>query len=330
MSTISWGRVATSFLLAMALSVAALGILSLVHKPQTFAVIDARSEYMEFSVFNPELSFIYAAGLRISSWPDGSRDEKCASGTLVPDIMSRVSYQRVENQGLVILVDGKGELRLDGGTAASFDGEVVLFADASCGSLLSNRFPVWGPGKIGSAFAMRSDGPGPILLEGSLATYGRTIDLWPFGRGGAIYSATDEPLAIPSGGHIETNTKALQAEDPVADELTALFGYVTLSDEPGLAVHVTTETPRLQISTPGAQPNSSRIEVGLFAQVLNDPTILAAQILLILLVLLWPITIDLVGLAVSGRDEGAAARPDATSPVASQIPDNGTALRDCA
>lgn len=325
---ISWRRVATSFLLAIVLSVATVGILSLVRKPQTFAVIDARSEFMEFSVFNPELSFIYGTGFRISSWPDGSKDGKCASGALAPDVMSRVSYQRVEKQGLVVLIDGKGEHRLDDGSAGSFDGEVLLYADATCGQLISNRFPIWGPGKIGSAFSMRSDGPGPILLEGSLATYGRTIDLWPFGRGGAIYSAA-EPLTIPSGGYIESNAKALQAEDPVADELTALFGYVALSDEPGLAVHVTTETPRLQISTPGAQPNSSRIEVGLFAQVLNDPTILAAQIFLILLVLLWPITIDLVGLAVSGGDEGASAKTDAAKLTPAETP-NAPALRDCA
>lgn len=306
---VSWRRLATSFLLAIVFSLAALGALNLVRKPQTFAVINARSEFMEFTVFNPALSIIHGAGLKISGSGGEGEEDKCTQGAFLPSVLSRISYQRIEKQALVIVIDGKGEHRRDDGSAEAFDGEVVLYTDEACGKLTANRFPIWGPGKIGSALAMRSDGPGPILLEGSLTIFGRTIDLQPFGRGGAIYSA-GEPLAIPSGGYIESNAAQLQATDPVPAELTALFGYVAFTEESGLDVHVTTETPRLQVSTPGVRENASRIEVGLFAQVLNDPTILAAQFFFILLVTLWPTAKEVVNFAVSGTDKKVSAKPN--------------------
>lgn len=329
LGAVSWLRVAVSFLLAIIFSLAAFGVLKLVREPQTFAVIDARSEFMEFTVFNPALSIIHGAGLKISGSGGEGEEDKCAQGAFLPSVLSRISYQRIEKQALVIVIDGKGEHRRNDGSAEAFDGEVVLYTDKKCGDLIANRFPIWGPGKIGSALSMRSDGPGPILLEGSLATFGRTIDLQPFGWGGAIYSA-GEPLTIPSGGYIESNTTQLQATDPVAAELTALFGYVALTEEPGLDVHVTTETPRLQVSTPGVRENSSRIEVGLFAQVLNDPTILAVQLFFVLLVLLWPITIDLVGLALSNPREQVPATSGATQAVQPSLTENIPALKETA
>ncbi|WP_395517831.1 hypothetical protein [Pseudorhizobium flavum] len=312
--------------MAVLFSFAAVGALNLVSKPQTFAVIDARSEYVEFSVFNPELSIIYGSGLRVSSWSDDSEDGQCVEGALLPGVMSLVSYQRIAERELVVTISGKGE-RLNGGIATPFNGEVVLYTDAEeCGALTTSRFPIWGPGKIGSSLTMRSDGPGPILLEGTLETFGRTVDLWPFGRGGAIYSA-GEPLTIPSGGFVESDAENFDSLGKIPDEQTALFGYVSMSDEPGLSVQVTTETPRLQVSTPGVREDSSRIEVGLFAQVLNDPTILAGQLTLVLLVLLWPITIDLVGLAFSGSDQNGQLTDTIPEVLPQSIPSSMSSLK---
>ncbi|MHA6687646.1 hypothetical protein [Mesorhizobium sp. A556] len=299
--SLAWGRVGISFLLAAVLSALAVLVIHMVRDPQTFAIINARSEVLSYNVFNPELAIIYGSGLKISSWPDDrgvSRDGQCVGGAIIPDVMSTVTYQRIEKSVIQISIDGKGEHRSDQNSVAGFDGELVLYMDAECGDLVSNRFPIWGPGKIGSAFAMRSDGPGPILLSGSLDVFGRTIDLGPF-RGGAMYPAT-QPLTIPSGGYIESHRPGDGGQSSnVAAEDTALFGYVSLSDEDGLGVHVTTETPELQISTPGVKENTNRIEIGLFAQVLNDPNILAIQLTLVLLALLWPISMSVVSLSLS-------------------------------
>lgn len=304
LQSLAWGRVGISLILAAILSVTAVLVIHNFSKPQTFAVINAQSELLTYSVFNPELAVIYGSGLRISSWPDdngSNRDDTCANGVIIPGVMSSVTYQRIEKNVLQISVEGKGEFRSDTDGVIPFDGELLLYKDETCGSPISNRFPIWGPGKIGSAFAMRSDGPGPILLSGSLEVFGRTIELGSL-SGGAMYSAA-QPLSIPSGGYVESYRPTNdQKTSNVAAEETALFGYVSLSDENGLGVHVTTETPQLQVSMPGVKENTNRIEIGLFAQVLNDPNILVLQLGFFLLALIWPISISLVSLSLSKRD----------------------------
>lgn len=322
LKSLSWLRVCLSFVFAILFSLLTLGLLSIVRTPQTFAVIKARSEIMEFKVFNPDLSIIYGGGLRISSWPDSAAqlDKACVKGAIIPAVMSSITYQRIDGGELVIIVNGKGDLRRDDGKVIPFDGELVLFNDLSnpadtkleaCGNLTSNKFPIWGPGRIGAGLSMRSDGPGPILLEGELATFGRTIDLGPL-KGGAMYAA-GEPIGLPSGGYVDSNGFEGDDDKHVPAEQTALFGYVSHSaDEPGLGVNVTTETPRLQLSTPGVRQDSNRIEIGLFAQVLNDPSILAIQLFAVLFALFWPISIDLIGLAVS--KDGDQEKSVATMP----------------
>lgn len=156
-SILAWRRVGASFGLALLLSlIVNFLLLWFAAQPHTLAVINGRSEFASFSVFNPELTIIYGNGLRISSWPDSSRDGKCAEGAVLPGVLSIVSYQRVEQNVLQITVNGPGELRLDDSRTEPFDGEVILYEDAECGQLVSKRFPIWGPGKVGSAFSMQS------------------------------------------------------------------------------------------------------------------------------------------------------------------------------
>ena len=260
------GRIGSAIILAVLATVATLVAFQLINNPQTFAVVHARSEYLEYKVFNPELAVLHGSGLRISSWPDGSRDDQCAGGIIKPGVLATVSYQRVEQGDLQITVTGKGSFLTDGSGSGTFDGEAILYPDPICGKLVTKRFPVWGPGKIGSSFAMRGDGPGPILLSGTLEVFGRTIGLGPFGSGGAIYVATPQPLTIPPAGFIESDQIGNAAPSSrIPPEITALFGYISLSDEAGFDVQITTETPFLQVSTPGVRQNANRIEIGLFA-----------------------------------------------------------------
>lgn len=308
---IAWWRVSSAFALALVSTLAAFAIFRSISQPETFAVVNARSEYLEYRVFNPELAMLHGEGLRIAVWPDGQREDQCAGGTFLPEQLATVTYQRIENGPLQISMEGKGTYRTAEGGSDQFDGEVVLYPDPACGSLVSSRFPIWGPGKIGSAFSVRGDGPGPILLSGTLEVFGRTVSLGPFGKGGAVYASTAQPLTIPSGGFIQSDRRDGDETTEVSTEMTALFGYILLSEEPGFAVHVTTETPLLQVFTPGTRENTNRIEIGLFAQVLNDPNILRAQIFFLLLFLFLPVFIDLTSLALSrdGEDEERAEKP---------------------
>jgi hypothetical protein len=285
-----WLRVGVSLALATLLAFGAVwGLFWFYGKPSTLTSIKARSELVTFDVFNPELAIIHAQGLRIGSWPDASRDDQCGAGAFLPGVGAKVTYQRVEQGALQITIEGAGELRTPAGGTVPFEGELLLFHDASCQpGLLANRLPVWGPGKIGSPFSMRSDGPGPILLSATLDVFGRTIDVPFFGKSGSIYVAIEE-MAIPPGSFIESDRPLDGANEELAlNPEGAMFGFVELSGEPGLSVFVSTESRQLGVTTPGARANSSRIDLGLFVQVLNDPGFLKIQLSFALLLLLAP------------------------------------------
>ncbi|WP_455273068.1 hypothetical protein [Rhizobium herbae] len=304
---LAWSRVFTAVMFALFATMAAIVIFRSLPTPQTFVVVQAESEFLEYRVFNPELATIHTAGFSVAAWPDGAREEGAcfANGAFQPQANATIAYQRIETQPLQITVTGKANFRDENGKTESLDGETILYRNTDCVTPpTTTRMPVWGPGRVGSFFSMPSDGPGPILRSGTLEIFGRTLDLGMFGGGGAVYAATSEPLTIPPGGFIRSDAGA-QNEEAIAPELTAFFGYINLTDEPGFEVRLTTDTTRLEITAPGARETASRIEIGLFAQALNDPNILKIQIFFLLLFLFLPICIDLTGLATS-RDESTS------------------------
>ncbi|WP_289730289.1 hypothetical protein [Rhizobium sp. S163] len=297
-----WLHGCASLLLATVLAFGAIwGLFWFYGQPRTMTSIKAESELVTFHVFNPELAIIYAQGLRISSWPDGSRDGQCGDGAVLPGIGAEVSYQRVEQAPLQVTVEGAGELRLSTGETVPFDGELLMFRDPSCAAgLLANRLPIWGPGKIGSPFSMRSDGPGPILLSATLDVFGRTIDVPLFGRSGAIYAAV-EGMEIPPGSFIESDRPVEGARQEMGlDPAGAMFGFIDLSEKPGFSVFVSTESRQLGVTTPGARTGISRIDLSLFVQVVNDPGFLKIQLSLALLLFLVPKVIGAADLVFPG------------------------------
>lgn len=313
---ISWHPIATSFGLAALLATGATSALFWFSaQSTTLTSIKAKSELVAFSVFNPELAIIYASGLRVSSWPDGSQDDQCFDGAFLPGVGAQVTYLRTENGPFQILIEGKGELRKPQGDIIPFDGELLLFRDHGCGELLAERFPVWGPGKIGSPFSMRSDGPGPVLISATLNVFGRTIDVPLLGDGGALYAAIEE-MAIPPGSLIESEKLGGRDSQASTDDAeAAMFGFVELSeDEPGFSVSVSTESRELRVTTPGARSNSSKIDLGLFVQASNDPGFLKVQLFVVLIFALWPFSMEMLKEAVSGRKKREPqAHPSPTS-----------------
>jgi len=305
---LAWARLGVSVALAVLLAaLASYALHALSDNPRTLTAISARSEYASFSVFNPDLAIIYAKGLRIVTSSEANVENQCGSGVILPGVGSRVSYQRIEKNLLLITIEGKGELRDPRGKGLFFDGEIILQTDVTCdGAMLTNRLPIWGPGKIGSPFAMRSDGPSPTLLSGTLDVFGRTISVPVLNNSGSIYAAIDD-MAIPPGSVVESERHRTRGGSlAVPDSESAMFGFIEVSEEPGFAISVSTESPELSITPPGARSNSSRIDLSLFVQVLNDPVFLQIQLFFVLLFLLWPIFIDAVGLAYSRNDESGS------------------------
>lgn len=318
---LAWLRLGTSIGLALGLAFLVTFALHLVSgKPRTLTSIEARSEFVSFTVFNPDLAILYAQGFRIFSWPDGELDNECVNGAFLPGVGARVTYQRSAKGPLLATIEGEGKLRRLSGDILPFDGELMLVADADkCRSpLLANRLPVWGPGRIGSAFSMRSDGPSPALLSGTLDVFGRTVAFPFWGKGGAIYAAIED-MAIPAGSLIQTDgMPAGNGGSSLPNSEAAMFGFVELSEEPGLSVSVSTESPQLSITPPGARADSSRIDLSLFVQVINDPIFLKIQLFFALAFLLWPALMDAINLVHSRSDdvnvEDGSAKPSAGDP----------------
>lgn len=281
----------------------------------TLTSIKANTEIVSFTVFNPELAIIYAQGLKVSSWPDDeSRDNQCFDGAFLPGVGTQVTYSRTGDAPFQISIEGKGELRSPQGDVAPFDGELLLFQEyESCGKLQSDRFPVWGPGKIGSPFSMRSDGPGPVLVSGTLDVFGRTLDVPLLGDGGSLYVAINE-MAIPPGSLIETKRSSGGTNPPSIDDAdAAMFGFVELTEHaPGFSVSVSTESRELRLTPPGARADSSKIDLGLFVQALNDPGFLKIQLFFIFMFALWPFVIELIRSASPAASEPEDGSKSAT------------------
>lgn len=296
---LAWQRVGAAIVISVTLTLVALVVFGSLGGPQTFAVIQANSEYLRYRVFNTQLASFAADGFRIGLAEDARLEGQCLSGTIEPRIDGSVEYTRQADGPLIVTLGAGGIVS----TGTVIEGMASLVADATCRGTMPKMLPVWGPGQVGDTFTVRSEGFGPILLSGSLEVFGRTIDLGWFGQGGAVYSASDQPMTVPPGGWIWTDGDRADRTGAPPPEEAALFGYVDTKAESGLNVRVTTESPLLQIIAPGGKLEPGRIEIGLFAQALNDPNILRAQFALLIFLLLFPIMIDLVALATSRQTD---------------------------
>jgi hypothetical protein len=280
------------------LTAAAIASLNALSAPSTIAVIQGQTEILTYRTFNPQLSSFTGDGLRVSFGDDVSLEGQCIEGTVIPQIDTQIRYTLRSGSTLGILLDGGGgDIRTRNGTRP-FDGQLGLYADATCGDLAVQKLPVWGPGELGSAFTVREDGIDPVLLAGHLSVFGKTLDLGWFGQGGALYAATAQPIALPPGGWLWTGVQDDDDLSGASPEETALFGFVQIGEN-SLDVSLSTETPLLQVIAPGGRSEASRIEIGMFAQIINDPNVLRLQLIVLIFFFLLPVVADLSGIAIS-------------------------------
>jgi hypothetical protein len=288
---LAWTRIAAAVALSIIATLITIWLFGILGGPQTLAVIEAESEYVRYRVFNSQLASFPADGFRVGYADEARIEGTCLSGMVEPRIDGSVEYIRQGSDPLLIVLEKGGSNE----TTGTFNGMTSLVADSECGEIGKFLFPVWGPGQVGDTFSVRSEGMAPLLNSGTVVVLGRTIDLGWLGEGGAIYSTSSQPLTIPPGGWIWTG----EGDEALPPEEAALFGYADASPEKGLGVRVTTESPLLKMIAPGGTLEPMRIEIGLFAQALNDPNILRAQFALLIFLLVFPIMIDAVALATS-------------------------------
>ncbi len=295
--------------------------LSWLPAPATVVVIEGRTEYLQYNTFNPQLSAFPVDGFRVAYADDEELETSCLVGTFTPDVGSSITYIAREPDPFLVSVAGTGGMLTGDSGSGNIGGEISLFADPTCAGTRANRFPVWGPGRIGSLFTVRNDGIGPLLLSGTMSVFGRTLDLGVLGEGGALYTALSQPFTLLPGGTIWTDGAPADLEQAgrrIAPEQAALFGFVSLDAEAGMGMRLTTETPILQVHTPGGSLDANRIEIGIFAQILNDPNILRIQVTLLLFFFLLPIAIDLLSLLAPITET-----PDASQRAIEPLPEAG-------
>lgn len=296
-SRLAWGKIFTAFGLSLAVTAATVSIFGMMGNPATLAVIEAESEYVRYRVFNENMAAFPGEGLRITLADDFDLEGQCAGGSVSPHSESVVEYISSRGSaGMVVVVSGSAQFTTRDGIEGR--GEVALVSDRSCGRPAA-KFPVWGPGQVGSIFAVRNDGVDPVLLSGEVDVFGRTLHLGPLGAGGALYSATPDPMRLPAGGAIWTDGGGAGERAREAPESSALFGFVATRHGQALQVNVTTEAPEIEIIAPGGELDPSRIEIGFFAQAINDPNILRLQLSFVVFFLLFPIAMDFVLLATA-------------------------------
>jgi hypothetical protein len=247
--------------------------------PDTFVVLEARSESVEFQVSNPLQAAFDVAG--VSLLPEEEGEERdCLRALVQPPAQARVRYLRRGDDAVITTVeptaDEASRISTPDGTF-ELSGAFALLPQADCAQPTTGRFPVWGPVEIGEqlrAAASVGEEPPYVLLSGTLTVYGRSFSLPLIRPRSGLYHVST--IELPGGARLLTDSS-------VPDGRDQWWGMVLADDEDGLRTTLSTEASRVQLFPPGSRATPDVIEVGLFAQATGDPAIVALQALFLAL-----------------------------------------------
>lgn len=240
--------------------------------PDTFVVLEARSESVAYRVSNPLQAAFNVAGVDLIIDEPGE-EQACLGGLVQPPKQAGVRYLRRADGAVIVTVEpvGAQPLRIstpDGGLVLR--GDIALLPQPDCDQAPTVRFPVWGSVEIGEQLrAATVDAEPPyVLLSGTLTVYGRSFRLPLFSPRSGLYHVST--IELPAGARLVTDSS-------VPDGRDQWWGMVSADDEDGLRTTLSTEASRVHLFPPGSRATPDVIEVGLFAQATRDPAILALQ-----------------------------------------------------
>ncbi|MBV9078606.1 MAG: hypothetical protein JO048_14130 [Methylobacteriaceae bacterium] len=310
----------------------------------TVAVIQATVEAVSFQVSVPEMAQLRLPGYGLSFESPGAQGDLgfknrtiasatakkplCLTGVLVPEPGTTVTYKRHGSGPITIIFE-----RSDGRPAASFefasgaapeaarrsswlrleakaasDDDTKAKDKPTCEGEAATRLPLYGVADLGTEIRPVSAGEEPssgLLLDGTIDIFAQTLELRGLGDGvPRLYPASGGSITIPPGSRVTEYTTGDRPRQPWT-------GFVALGTDEALSVKVTTGATRLALIRPGLSLRPEVLSIGLFAQLANDPTLVAAQVVAALL--FSCLQIAGTGLAWwSGRD--AMVHPTAPSP----------------
>ena len=297
-------------------------LLSILPRPIPITVISGKTEVLEFIVANEKLSTFDGRGFRIygNNVPE-TLIGQCVEGPVEPRLQSSVQYLILDRKIEVeirppskkhlalpnnIQNDSSVSIKTKNDGWKTINGDVFLVLDTidqGCGELRASRFPVWGPGRIGSPLGYPRDGANPVLIEATLDLYGRSVPKGVLGGGDEIYPSLQRPLSIPPGSQLETIERSIastengRTEGPQGPLIQALRGFLLLAPAKAsgaFEIRLSTEARELWLYPPGTGLAPEKIVVGLFTQVFGDPTTAKIQVALLAFMVLLPITLEVL------------------------------------
>ena len=236
--------------------------------------------------------------LATSARSSGPAPLLCLGGLIEPTSGTKVTIRRIGQDPVRIILD-----RSDDKPVAEFRGLarsppqaiqsaswLLVEQSESCSGTASRRLPINGVVEIGHELRPQTSLEEPSsapLIEGRVEIFGKTLDLaallggWLPGldrltqdHRPRLYPAME--IAFPPGSRVwEADTPGRQsARQPWA-------GMVLIEpDASALQVEVTTEATSLAIARPGGGTDPDVLRIGMFAQLTNDPNVLALQVAL--------------------------------------------------
>ena len=278
------------------------------------AVIDATIQSVTFEVSVPEMAQIRIAGFALNYEPPSmgadlgfqnktiasptSLTPLCLTGVLVPEPGTRITYKRFGTNPVSVIFE-----RSDNKPAASFDlakGDTPSEArqaswirlearrhdddddskQNACKGESSKLLPIYGVADLGTEMRPAGSGDEPssgLLIEGTLDIFGKTFEPSAISEGATrIYPASAASITLPPGSRITEYIPIGQPRQPWA-------GFAQTDADTALKVKVSTPASRLAIIRPGLGLKPEVLSIGLFTQLIHDPILVGAQIVVALL-----------------------------------------------
>jgi hypothetical protein len=243
--------------------------------------LTATSESVKFRVVNPDFAVIHISGMEAHSSDPKAKLTGCVAGVVTPANGSSIEYRRGSDDFFKITIDSRfgspngTVFRFRPAAQNSMPFEVTAAtefrAKKDCGTPPA-RLPIWGPAKFGDRLSAPGESgdvtPG-LLSEGTIEVYAHAHD-WLLGIKfpSSVYSV--QTFDLPPGS-------VLTAVDDAAENWIGTASVP--SDGNGFEIRASTMSPNIALQLPHAPTGTKpqRIDLGQYAQYLNDPNVIQIQ-----------------------------------------------------
>lgn len=222
----------------------------------------------------------------------------CLGGLIEPASGTKVTIRRTSQDPVRIILD-----RTDDKPVADFRGQsravppaiqsaswLVVEESESCSGTANRRLPINGIVELGDELRPQTsleEASSAPLIEGRVEIFGKTLDLSAFignrlldlsqfarDRRTRLYPVME--IAFPPGSRV------WEADTPDRSAPRQPWAGMALiePDTSALQIEVTTEATSLAIARPGGGTEPEILRIGMFAQLTNDPNVLALQVAL--------------------------------------------------